>query len=532
MNTQTLMTVLIVVSIGVVGGYGLYEKGMSDGMKMATPSAVKKNSTASAANTGGARKPLYWHDPMVPQQKFDHPGKSPFMDMQLVPVYADDDAPGTSTKTAMEASGASKSTSRAPALDGQDDRKPLYWHDPMYPQTKFDHPGKSPFMDMQLVPVYAAAKTNEGGVRISSRIQQNLGLRTAKATKGMLGSAVTAVGSVAYNERDVTVVQARSNGFLERLYARAPFDPVSQGEVLAALYAPDWVAVQEEYLSAKRIAATSSVTGLDVLIDGARQRMRLAGMDDTQIALVERTGTVHARLTITAPRSGVITELGAREGMTVMAGTALFRINGLATVWVNAALRETDARYLNPGTTVEARAAAFPGEVFRGKVGALLPEVDQTTRTLKVRIELANPRERLKPGMFVTVNFAPPIASEVVLVPTEAVIETGTRAVVMVANADGSFAPFQVVVGGEANGQTEIREGLSAGQDVVVSGQFLIDSEASLRGTVARMGTADGMSDNAAPSPTASPTAEPAMRDGMSDGMSNNGSHTSKEMSR
>lgn len=528
MNTQTLMTVIILVSVSVAGGYGLYEKGMNDGMQMAMPSALKKNSTSRATNPGGARKPLYWHDPMVPQQKFDHPGKSPFMDMQLVPVYADDDAPETNDKTAMEASGASKSTSRASALDGQDDRKPLYWHDPMYPQTKFDHPGKSPFMDMQLVPVYAEVNSKEGGVKISSRVQQNLGVRTAKATKGMLGSAVTAVGSVAYNERDVTVVQARSNGFLEQLYARAPFDPVTQGQALAALYVPDWVAVQEEYISAKRIAATSSVTGLDVLIDGARQRMRLAGMDDAQIDLVERTGTVHARLTITAPRSGVITELGAREGMTVVAGTSLFRINGLATVWVNAALRETDARYLNPGTTVEARAAAFPGEVFRGKVGALLPEVDQTTRTLKARIELVNPRERLKPGMFVTVDFASPITNEVVLVPTEAVIQTGTRAVVMIADGDGSFAPAQVVVGGEANGLSEIRKGLSADQDVVVSGQFLIDSEASLKGTVARMGTADGTSGNTAPAPPVSPMAVPAMHDGMSDERSNMG----KDLSR
>ena len=448
MKTTTLIIGLIAVTLITAIGYGLYDLGMRNGMQM----------TGSATTSGG------------------------------------------SVKTAMVA---------------PETRKPLYWHDPMVPQQKFDHPGKSPFMDMQLVPVYADGNADEGAVKISSRVQQNLGVRTAKVTKGVLGSTVTAVGSVAYNERDVVVVQARSNGFVEQLYVRAPLDPVRQGQALAALYVPEWVAVQEEYLSAKRIAAASLTPGLEDLVDGARQRMRLAGMDDDQIRLVEQTGTVHARMSITAPRSGVITELGAREGMTVMAGASLFRINGLATVWVNAALREMDARYLNPGSTVEAHAAAFPGETFKGKVGALLPEVDLTTRTLKARIEIANPDERLKPGMFVTVNFASPSMNEVVLVPTEAVIQTGTRAVVMVAEDGGKFAPVEVEVGSEGNGQTEILKGLEANQQVVVSGQFLIDSEASLKGTVARMGSEKGMSSAAAVSPSMAPMSAPAMKGGM-----------------
>ena len=448
MKTTTLIIGLIAVSLSTAIGYGLYDLGMRNGMQM----------TGSATTNGGAEKK---------------------------------------------------------AVVAPETRKPMYWHDPMVPQQKFDHPGKSPFMDMQLVPVYADSNANEGAVKISSRVQQNLGVRTAKVTKGVLGSTVTAVGSVAYNERDVVVVQARSNGFVEQLYVRAPFDPVRQGQALAALYAPEWVAVQEEYLSAKGIAAASLTPDLKDLVDGARQRMRLAGMDDAQIELVEQTSTVHAPLTITAPRSGVITELGAREGMTVMAGASLFRINGLATVWVNAALREMDARYLNPGSTVEAHAAAFPGETFKGKVGALLPEVDLTTRTLKARIEIANPDERLKPGMFVTVKFAPPIMNEVVLVPTEAVIQTGTRAVVMVAEDGGKFAPVEVEVGSEGNGQTEILKGLEANQQVVVSGQFLIDSEASLKGTVARMGSEKGMSSAAAASPLMAPMSAPAMKGGM-----------------
>src|SRR5439155_6956422 len=214
-------------------------------------------------------------------------------------------------------------TSSVAAKPGDTDpatgKKVLYWHDPMVPGQKFDKPGKSPFMDMQLVPVYADGGGDEGTVAISSRVQQNLGVRTAEVKPGSLASAVEAVGSVAYNERDVAVVQARSSGFLERLYVRAPLDPVRKGQPLAELYVPDWVAAQEEYLSAKRIGARSDAASLSGLADAAKQRMRLAGMSDAQIAAVEAGGKIQARVTITAPIAGVIGELTAREGMTVMA---------------------------------------------------------------------------------------------------------------------------------------------------------------------------------------------------------------------
>jgi membrane fusion protein, copper/silver efflux system len=376
------------------------------------------------------------------------------------------------------------------ASDAATGKKILYWHDPMNPQQKFDKPGKSPFMDMQLVPVYAGGEGDEGTVTISPRVQQNLGVRTAEVSIGRLTQVVEAVGSVAYNERDVALVQARSNGFVEKLYVRAPLDPVRRNQPLAEIYVPEWVAAQEEYLSAKRIAATGLGTLLEGLQEGARQRMRLVGMTQEQIRLVESTGTVHARLTVNAPITGVVTELGAREGMTIMAGAALFRINGLSTVWINAEVPENIASQVRPGNPVEARTPALPGATFKGRVNAILPEVALATRTLKVRIEVANSNGRLVPGMFATVNFAPAAKKEMLLVPTEAVIQTGKRSVVMVAQGDGRFAPVDVEVGVETGGQTEIRSGLEAGQKVVVSGQFLIDSEASLRGTATRMSDA------------------------------------------
>jgi Cu(I)/Ag(I) efflux system membrane fusion protein len=241
-------------------------------------------------------------------------------------------------------------------------------------------------------------------------------------------------------------------------------------------------------------------TRLEALVDGARQRMRLAGMNEEQIRMVESTGKVHPRLTVVAPITGVVAELGAREGMTVMSGAPLFRINGLGTVWVNAEVRENQASEVRVGNLVEARTPALPGNVFKGKVSAILPEVNPATRTLKARVELANPGGELKPGMFATVNFTPAARKEALLAPTEAVIQTGKRTVVIVAQGDGKFAPVDVEIGIETGGQTEIRSGLEAGQKVVVSGQFLIDSESSLRATGTRMGevSAPGASDTAA----------------------------------
>lgn len=365
------------------------------------------------------------------------------------------------------------------------DRQVLYWHDPMVPEQRFDKPGKSPFMDMDLVPVYAnessgesATEATEDGVSISPQVQQNLGIRTAEVRLGSLQSQLSAVGSVAWNERDVAVLQARASGFVEQLAVRAPLDTVRKGQVLAELYVPDWLAAQEDFLSLRQMSGE----GTAALRDGARQRMRLAGMTPAQIALVERSGKTQPRLAIIAPISGVISELAIREGMTVMPGSPLFRINGLSRVWVNAEVPEAMAAQVRSGTTVEAEATAFPGKVFTGRVSAILPDVDATTRTLKARVELANPKAELVPGMFATLRFHSTAREQALLVPSEAVIRTGTRSVVFVREANGNLRSVDVATGIDSQGQTEIRSGLAAGQQVVVSGQFLVDSEASLRG--------------------------------------------------
>jgi membrane fusion protein, copper/silver efflux system len=431
MNRKQFALALLAVALASAGGYALYLFGMDRGMKMAAPSA------------GG-------------------------------PVSAP----------------AAKGAAQAGDIEPATGKKVLYWQDPMSPGQKFDKPGKSPFMDMPLVPVYADGDGDQGAVSISPRMQQNLGVRIVPVKEGTVGATLEAVGSAAYNERDVAVVQARSNGFVERLYVRAPLDLVRQGQPLAELYVPDWVAAQEEYLSAKRISAQTEGKTIGGLVDAAAQRMRLAGMSEEQIRRVEASGVVQPRITLTAPIGGVVGEIAAREGMTVMAGAPLFRINGLSTIWINAEVPENVAAVVRPGNAVEARAPALPGIVFHGKVSAILPEVNPATRTLKARVELANPGGRLVPGMFATVNFAPAARKDVLLVPSEAVIQTGKRSVVVVAQGDGKFAAVDVDVGLDSNGQTEIRKGLQAGQNVVVSGQFLVDSEASLKGTATRMGEA------------------------------------------
>lgn len=381
--------------------------------------------------------------------------------------------------------GASRTKPQAatPAVAKQGERRVLYWVDPMVPGPRFDKAGKSPFMDMPLQPVYADEGEGGNGVAIDPRVQQNLGIRTAEVTEEHLMGTVQAVGNVAWNERDIALLQARSAGFVERVRVRAAFDPVRRGQALVDLYVPDWVAAQEDYLAVRRMHPD----GADPLVGAALQRMRLAGMTEEQIRAVAANGRVQARMTVAAPQSGVVAEVAVRDGMTVAAGTPLFRIAGLDRVWVEAEVPEQASAAVAPGAQVSVSAPALGAAKLQGTVATLLPSVDATTRTRKARIELPNPGHKLAPGMFVQVTIERGDMRNALTVPSEAVIQTGTRSVVFVAGEGGRFQPVNVVPGAEANGRTEIRSGLAAGQRVVVSGQFLVDSEASLKGVAARM---------------------------------------------
>ena len=357
-------------------------------------------------------------------------------------------------------------------------RKVLYWYDPMVPSQHFDKPGKSPFMDMQLVPKYADEGPGEAGIAIDPARTQNLGLRVVAAQTGTLGSALTATGSIDFNQRDVAVVQSRASGFVQRVYARAPGDVIGAGTPLADLLVPEWAGAQAEYLAVRR-------TGDASLARAARQRLALLGMPPGTIAAVDRRGRPHNVVTISSPIGGTIKTLGVRQGMTVSAGETLAEVNGLGTVWLNAAVPEAMAGQLRPGQSATATLAAFPGERFACRVAAILPAVQADSRTLTVRIELPNRGARLKPGMFANVDFGGS-ARSALLVPSEAVIRTGRRTLVMLALDKGRYQPAEVRIGQTSGGKTEILAGLAQGEKIVASGQFLIDSEASLSGVQAR----------------------------------------------
>ena len=358
-------------------------------------------------------------------------------------------------------------------------RKILYWYDPMVPSQHFDRPGKSPFMDMQLVPKYAdGAEAAEAGIRISPDRIQRLGMRYATVRREPLNDAMKVSGTVEFNQRQLAIVQSRAAGFVQRVYARAPGDIIAAGAPLADILVPEWGGAQNEYLAVRR-------TGNSALARAARQRLLLLGMSPSQVAAVERSGRVHDVVSIAAPAGGAIKALGVRSGMTVGAGQTLAEINGLGTVWLNAAVPEAMAARARVGGPVRAMFAAFPGEPFAGRITAILPETEATSRTLTVRVELPNPGLRLRPGMFATVVLSGG-DREALVVPSEAVIRTGRRSLVMLAREGGRFLPAQVETGRESGGLTEIVAGLREGERVVASGQFLIDSEASLSGVAVR----------------------------------------------
>ena len=455
---KTTVAVAVVAALALgAGGYGLWALGMSQGMEMMS-APIGGPSGDSAQSSGAGQDPSTWS---IPQGE-------------------------AATRRHME------SGIKAGDVDPETGLRVLYYHDPMVPGRNFDSPGKSPFMDMMLVPAYAGGDSADtSSVKVSSRIQQNLGIRTAPVVPGTLAPEVTASGSVLWNERERAVVQSRAMGYVEKMTVTATLDKVKAGQTLLSVYVPDWVAAQEEFLSLRRMTGPN----LEPLVQAARQRMLQVGMTNAQIQAVERSGSVQPRLAIAAPRTGVVTELAVREGMTVQPGMTLMEINGLSTVWVQAEVPESQAVYVQPGVAVQARAQAVPGQVFEGTVQTVLPQVNANTRTVLARIELSNPNGQLLPGMFVQTRFADTQRKPSLLVPSESVIQTGRRAVVMLAQDEGRFMPVEVKTGLEYGGKTEILDGLQEGQLVVLSGQFLIDSEASLRGLEAKLNGVDAPAD-------------------------------------
>ncbi|MES2918723.1 MAG: efflux RND transporter periplasmic adaptor subunit [Pseudomonadota bacterium] len=376
-----------------------------------------------------------------------------------------------------------QSADHATSAEATSERKVLYWYDPMVPDKHFDKPGKSPFMDMELVPKYADAAAEAGGVSINPMLTQNLGVRLAVVERVQLDNALSVPATVMFNERDVAIVQTRAAGFVERVHAHAPGDVIKQGAALVEITVPEWASAQAEWLALRN-------AGDQELARAARERLKLLGMPENAIRQLERSGRTQQQFTIAAPIAGVIQALDVRQGMTISPGMTVARINGLRTVWLEAAVPEAQGGQMREGQRVSARLAAYPDQELAGKITAVLPDLNTQSRTLRVRMEFPNPEQKLRPGMFAQVLLGNEEQKAVLAVPSEALIRTGKRSVVLLANADGSFAPVEVTSGQEGKGRTEILGGLSEGQKVVASGQFLIDSEASLSGVLARMNEA------------------------------------------
>ena len=367
----------------------------------------------------------------------------------------------------------------------QQDAKVLYWYDPMKPEQHFDKPGKSPFMDMQLVPKYAdenAAMTDESHptVKIDPSFQQNLAIRYATVEQAVMGNTLLTNGILQANERQVAILQTRASGFVQRVYGHAVGDMVRQGSPIADISIPEWTGEQTEFVTVLQ-------TRDRALIQASKQRLQLLGIPQHVIHTVERTRRVQSNITLSAPVSGFIDSLDVRNGMALAMGQTLAIIKGINPIWLEAAIPETQIAGIKRGSKVEVTFTAYP-QIVSGKVIDILPTLDTTSRTIKVRIELPNKEAQLKPGMFASVKLSSNPQSSLI-VPEQAVIRTGTRNIVIVAHEQGRFEPVVVQLGQSDGNKIAILEGLKVGQKVVISGQFLIDSEANLQGVLDKLNT-------------------------------------------
>ena len=367
-----------------------------------------------------------------------------------------------------------------PAPAQSSEREILYWYDPMVPGERYPGPGKSS-MGMDLIPKYAD-EAAEGGVQVSAEVRQNLGVRTVRAMFGSLSPSISAVGRVEVDERRIAEVQTLTPGFVEQLAVRAVGEPVRRGMRIATVYSPELYGAQQEYAALLKIRSSAITPGLK---QAARRRLALLGLPKAAIRSLERSGRPQRSYAVFAPLPGIVTAIGARPGAKVEPGQSIVTLADMSQVWVVAEVPEAAMGQVRVGQPVTIDFPAYPGEPRTGRIDYIFPTLDPESRTGRVRVTLANPGTRLKIGMYAQLSIAGAPSGGIV-VPAEAVISTGKRNVVIVQRASG-FLPVEVEPGRTVGDMTEIRRGLAANDIVVVSGQFLIDSEASLAGLIERL---------------------------------------------
>ena len=402
-----------------------------------------------------------------------------------------------------------------------DEREILYWRAPMDPNYTSERPGKSP-MGMDLVPVYAdeAPGGDDPGdgagtaVRVSQAFLQNFAVRTAMVHRGALPVSIRTVGILAHNEERVVSVQTKYEGWIERATVNNVGETVEQGDVLFEIYSPQLVTTQREFLGAMdyvgrlrdRGAYPEAVERAESLLEAARERLLYWDMTPQQIDELAESGEVTRTVRVFAPASGFIVEkMGdSMEGMNLAPGMTILKIADHSTLWAETEFYEDDLRHVREGQAVVIEADAFPGREWSGRILFFRPAVNPQTRTLTAFVEVANPDLRLRPMMYVNVTVRTSGAVDAVMVPSEAILHSGTRTVVVVARGGGVFEPREVVLGTESAGMQEVASGLSEGEMIVVSSQFLIDSDANLRAAISQLlgGAEEGTgSDSAAAMP-------------------------------
>ncbi len=374
-------------------------------------------------------------------------------------------------------------------------RKIKYWVAPMDPNYIRQGPGKSP-MGMDLVPVYEeeGEKSSEGVISIDPVTVQNIGIRTANVTKGQLNKKIRAVGRITYDEKLVEHIHTKISGWVEELLVDTSGEEVTKGQVLLTFYSPELVATQEEYLQAIRYRKTASKSefaeikkGAESLVEAAKKRLLYMDISPGQIEKLEQSGEVRKEMKLYATRSGTVIEKTVLKGMKIDQMKELYMIADLSKVWVIASVYEYELPFIRKGQEAEMTLSYDPGTVYKGKVTFIYPYLSKKTRTVEVRMEFDNPGLKLKPDMYSDVVIKSSIGGTEKLVPSEAVLRTGSRNVVITSLDKGKFLPKEVTVGAEGEGFVQVLSGLEEGELIVTSGQFLIDSESNLREAVNKM---------------------------------------------
>lgn len=465
------------VAIAISGGYWLGRSSVT------TPSSVSPLPSGRGAARDQApqgapagKAVLYYQDPsgkpdFSPDPRKDASGRD------YVPVYAEQQAAAAPAPT--------PAPSPAPP---QGKGKILFYRNPMGLPDTSPVPKKDP-MGMDYVAVYEGDDDGGAGVRISADKVQKLGVKTASAEMRQLTHTVRAVGTVQVDERLQRLVTPKFEGYVETLHVNTTGQAVRRGDPLMDIYSPDLVLAQEEYLAAlhalqtlDEAAGAEARNAARTLVEGALQRLRNWDIPAGELARLKERGVVSRTLALPSPVSGVVLEKNVIGGQRFIPGEVLYRIADLSDVWLIGEVYEQELPYVRVGQTAKVTFNAMPGETFAGRLTFIYPTLSAETRTVKVRIELPNPGLRLKPALYGSVDIATAAADHTALaVPDSAVLDSGTRKVVLVQRGEGRYEPREVRTGAHADGYVEIVEGLSAGETVVTSANFLIDAESNLR---------------------------------------------------